>query len=384
MSVITKQSLKIKINKAMRSQGYQIRGNKFLLTDTSLENIRSTHSISRRERLANNIIFLEKNFDIANRFLKHSHEIDISKIQPRIIEVKNNTIEAKIFRWWNLMWWSLPHERSYGRQMRFIVWDDYHNSPMGLISLQSPIISWKHRDEYLELKYQDKEYWINQSMNAQRLGALPPYNNFLGGKLIASLMTSNDIVDAYRNKYSDSITHIKKRFIPANLLFITTTGAFGKSSVFNRLKDYNNQKICEYLGDTKGAGSFHIPLALYESFVQYLEQSEGNINRGFGNGPSRKLRIISKVLGGLGYKNGSMHNIKRAVYFFNLTQNIHEVIHKGAEPIWVNRNVDELTDYWKKRWAIKRQDKPERTYFNRDDFLTNAKKEINQCKETFV
>ncbi len=378
--MITKLSLKRKVNKSLRVQGYIFNGNKFLL-DTQKTNIRLVHSASRIERIKDNINFLNKNTSMIEQYLPKSVDINmnINKISPRIIEVKNNTLERNLFRWWNLVWWSLPYERSYGRQIRLLIWDDYHNAPMGLINLQSPIISWKHRDEYLNLSYKDKEFWINQSMNAQRIGALPPYNKILGGKLIALLMTSKDVVDIYRQKYRDSVTHLKKRYIPPNLLFITTTGAFGKSSVYNRLKDYNNNFICQYLGQTQGCGSFHIPLTLYDSFVQYLGQSGHNTNRGFGNGPSRKMRIITKVMSNLGYKQGALHGVKRAVYIFNLTKNIQDIIHNNQEPIWYNREIDKLTSHWIDKWATKRLCQPEKTYFNKDKFLQDTKQELSLC-----
>lgn len=376
---LTKIELKKQINKSLRAQGFAVKGNHFYI-DTQKSNIRSVHSVSRMERIKDNVKFLNQKISLIDKYLLNSTDIDISKIKPRIIEVKSNTVESDLFRWWNLVWWSLPYEKSYGRQIRLLVWDDYHNTPIGLINLQSPIISWKHRDEYLDLSYGDKEFWINQSMNAQRIGAFPPYNKILGGKLIASLMTSQDVVDIYHRKYQNSITHLKKRFIPSNLLFITTTGAFGKSSIYNRLKDYSGNPICQYLGLTQGMGSFHIPLTLYESFIQYLEQSGGNTDRGFGNGPSRKMRIIDKVMSSLGYKKGSFHGVKRAVYFFNLTKNIHDVIHHGQEPIWRDRSVDKLSEYWITRWAQKRLLQPDKTYFNKDEFLKETRRELELCE----
>ena len=45
-------------------------------------------------------------------------EIDPQEISLKIIEVKPNSFEAELFKWWNLVWWSMPYQHAYGRQMR--------------------------------------------------------------------------------------------------------------------------------------------------------------------------------------------------------------------------------------------------------------------------
>lgn len=41
------------------------------------------------------------------------------------------------------------------------------------------------RDSALGILPAKRDYWVNMSMNAQRVGALPPYNDLLGGKMAA-------------------------------------------------------------------------------------------------------------------------------------------------------------------------------------------------------
>ena len=154
-------------------------------------------------------------------------------------------------------------------------------------------------------------------MAAQRLGALPPYNKFLGGKLIASLMMSDDVRNAFKIKYQDKKTILLGRTLPANLFFITTTGAYGKSSVYNRLK-FHDESICVFIGYTRGNGSFHIPDTLYDRLIHYLRDNGCKADRGFGHGPSLKMRNINKAMQMLGFKNGSEHGMKRAVYLFSI------------------------------------------------------------------
>ena len=382
----TELYLKRKIKKALFSQGYIIHNDMFCLPPSDRETIRKIHNFTRAERINSNICFIEKFISKAKEFMLNSHEIDVQKIKPKLIQVKEGTKHADLFRWWNLTWWSLPYEKSYGRQMRFLVWDDYHNAPIGLIGLQSPILNWSVRDTYLNIKSEHRDFLVNQSMNAQRLGALPPYNKFLCGKLIASLMVSNTIRESFNQKYKHYKTLILKRHIPSRLLFITTTGAYGKSSVYNRLKD-NNGKICEFIGWTNGSGSFHISNTIYEELILYLKKKGLKAERSFGHGPSIKIKNISQAMKLLGFKKGSNHGVKRAVYLFRLAQNLERIINYDKRPLWYKRNIDDITDYWKERWGIKRitsNYSTEKLYFSHKDFISNLKKDITKCKSLII
>lgn len=344
--------------------------------------MRNLHSRARAEKICRHINFMQSRACKVKEFMLNSDEVQIDKIAPRIIEVRANSIYVDLFRWWNLAWWSLPYERTYGRQMRFIVWDEYHNAPIGLIGLQSPILRWNVRDEHLGLAPDKRDYWINQSMNAQRLGALPPYNKFLGGKLVAYLMMSDEIRKQYREKYKNRETIMMKRMIPPHLLFITTTGAYGKSSVYNRLR-FNESRVCEFIGYSRGNGSFHIPDTLYESLIHHLDKNGVKVGRAFGSGPSAKIKNIDRSMRLLGFRKGSSHGIKRAVYLFSFVQNLQSVIQHNETPIWEQRNIDELTQYWKDRWAIKRNGgyPKEKLRFRKEEFMCSMKQDWERCKK---
>ena len=377
----TAETLKSEVENILRRQGYTVQDGSFFLSRVDRDEKRAVHTISRAERITEHIKFIESFFPKAKEFMLNDTQLDVSKIKPKLIEVKTGTIHAELFRWWNLTWWSLPYERSYGRQMRFVVWDEYHNAPIGLIGLQSPILSWNVRDRHLGITPEKRDFWVNQSMNAQRLGALPPYNKFLGGKLVASLLASDVVRQSFHNKYKDYETLLKKRVIPANLLFITTTGAYGKSSVYNRLR-FDNDKICEFIGYTNGSGSFHIPNTLYEGFVSYLRDSGAKVGRSFGNGPSVKMKIIDEGMRLLGFRNGSDHGVKRSVYLFPFAKNVKEVIQNGEEPVWYGRSVDDLTRYWKERWAVKRTEnyQLDKLRFSKEEFISNTEQDLKECR----
>ena len=383
MSTAIPISLKEEITSVLTRQGYSVAADGvFALRDKELEGRRRAHALAKAERVAQKKDFILDNVDLIGDYLVDGAHLDIAKITPELIEVKSGAKEEKMFKWWNIVWWSLPYEKAYGRQMRFVVWDRRHDAPIGLIGLQSPILSWGPRDKRLGINPKERDYWVNQSLSAQRIGALPPYNDILGGKLVTLLMTSNTVRDCFKAKYSGKKTIMRGRVLPANLLFITTTGAYGKSSVYNRLK-FNGAPVSQFIGYTQGCGTFHIPNALYEDLLEYLESRGVDTNRGFGNGPSRKLRLIDEALNLLGFTNGVTHGIKRALYLFPLAKNLSEVINGGAQPAWHDRTIWDLTALWKQKWAFKRDVEGKRHHlrFSGDSFINDTKKGLEKYKE---
>jgi len=324
-------------------------------------------------------LYLHKNFlvDSVNKvknYCRDGSEIIPERISLELREVKSGSFEEVLFRWWNLIWWSIPLQRSYGRQMRFLLWDTTHDAPFGLICLQSPVLRMSVRDNYLGIPKEELDIWVNKSMNAQRVGALPPYNELLGGKMVALALTCNEIREVYREKYTSYISIIKKRKLEPELLFITTTSAFGKSSIYNRLK-YNGEVVAQSLGYTQGSGTFHIPENLYEEIIDFLKDKGIDTTRGYGHGPSRKLKLISLGLKYLGLSKFEYHGIKREFYLFPLVKNLRYVIQEKQEPIWVDCPFDKLVDYWKERWAIPRAERvPEWKDFNSKQFFKKVER----------
>lgn len=344
--------LRSKLIDSLNTQGFHLNGN---LTPNFLtkEHFKTIQGFACKEQILLQKDFLIKHAEIAKQFSIPGSEINPKEITLELRLVKENSIEEILFRWWNLMWWSVPYQKAYGRQMRFLIWDTTHNLPFGLIGLQSPVLKMSVRDNYLNIPKEDLDYVINKSMQAQRLGALPPYNQMLGGKMAALSLTSNELRNEYRKKYKGVKTVIKKRIIEPQLLFITTTSAFGKSSIYNRLK-YKDEIVAKSLGYTKGAGTFHIPQELYLTIQKFLNRKNIDTNTTFGYGPSRKVKLLDKALSLLDLKEYHYHNIQREFYLFPIAKNLGNVLTKGVRPIYFQRSMDDLTDYWKSRWALKR------------------------------
>ena len=243
--------------------------------------------------------------------------------------------------------------------------------------MQSPPLRSSVRDEYLGLSDRKDHRWINQSMYGHRIGALPPYNDLLGSKMVALTLTSNEIREIYSEKYKNKRTLLNNEILPNRLLYLTTTSAYGKSSVYERLK-YNDERVSEFMGFTSGYGTFHIPQTLYNDLLEYLDSQGIDTKRGYGTGPSRKLDLIKKAFRCLKIPNYIFHNVNRGCYLFSNVQNLYKVMHENKKPIWYDRPFNKLEAFWKKRWCIPRSNRINSWQcFNKNNFFNIVEKELN-------
>ena len=344
--------LKQKILDTLSEQGFVIEPN-LKPKNSSKKMIKSIHNFGRISSLKLHSKFLLENQKLVKEFF-----IDGSKIYPEEIKlelryVKPCSIESKIFFWWNLAWWSIPYSNPVGRQIKFIIWDKTHDAPFGLLGLSSPPLNMSVRDKFLEISRDEHHHWINMSMYGQRIGALPPYNDLLGGKLIVMTMTSNELRETYSRKYKNKITLKEQKKIPSDLLFTSTTSAFGKSSMYERIF-YHKERVEQFLGFTKGIGSFYVPNELYCEIIDYLKQLGCNVQNSIGGKSSRKIKLIHTAFDKLGIKRASSEGIQRGFYLFSNVKNLKEIIHNNEKPLWHDRPFKEIQDFWLNRYAIPR------------------------------
>jgi hypothetical protein len=374
---MTKEELRNSLIQSLTSQGFFVNGHVMPCSQTK-NHFRKIQSNSKKEQIKFQSEFIKSNFNLAKTYLRDGNDINPENICLELRMVEEGSIEHTLFRWWNLVWWSVPYQRAYGRQMRFLLWDKSHDAPFGLIGLQSPILKLAVRDAHLKIPAEDLDKVINKSMQAQRIGALPPYNQILGGKMAAFSLASNELRNSYIKKYKGVTTILQERIIDPHLLFITTTSAFGKSSIYNRLK-YQDQKVAYSLGFTKGSGTFHITEDLYSEMQSFLKRNKIDINTTFGYGPSRKVKLIDRAFSLLDLREYHYHNIKREVFLFPIAKNLHNVIKNGVRPIYFQRNLQDLTEFWKERWALPRITR-DSSYkdFAAKNYLLSAKRNISR------
>lgn len=149
------------------------------------------------------------------------------------------------------------------------IWRDFCKSEAGNSAIRSALVA------------QKTKHIGSSLMELNVCGAIPPYNEILGGKLVALLATSPQVVHDYKERYADKASEIASRLKgkpvcrPADLVYVGTTSLYYVgSSQYNRLKipgsvfDTDFDIVWKRLGMTIGFGTMHISKATTMSLTE--------------------------------------------------------------------------------------------------------------------
>ena len=323
---------------------------------------REMHFEARNAHLREAHAWIQNAWRKRSQWFANGDEIAPENIAPKLIPVET-TEQQDLFRLARYTW-SLPYSRGYGRRLRFLIVDEGHETLMGVLGLQSAPINFPPRDREVSYPENRKVELVNQTMDAFTLGAVPPYNRLLGGKLVVCAAGSKEIVDAYQERYSGTTTWIDGNTIPAHLVMVTTTSAFGRSSIYNRVTyrdpdTGDTRKVAVPLGYTKGYGNFHLH-EVYQDIKKFLiQQGYEDANKGYGRGPKPVWQNISKTLTMLGMSHeGLNHGIPRQAWGVPMAQNAWEYLNgEDEEPDYYDIPFERLAAWWKERWLLPRSER---------------------------
>lgn len=341
---------------------------------TDKQTYRSLHEHQRREGIDDNSAWLKLHAEKLVGYVANGTELDVTAIRPRLIVVKSGTLESRLFRFASY-YWSVPISEGYGRRMRFLVWDEHHERLIGILALGDAVFNLRARDDHIGWDHHRRSDALVNLMDAYALGAIPPYNMLLGGKLIASIVKTRDVVDTFIAKYHESeglISGVQKH---AKLVAVTTTSSLGRSSIYNRLR-LDGDLIFRSIGSTSGWGHFHISDELFDDLRKHL-RSIGDPyadSHEYGQGPNFRLRIIRRALTKLGLDSDMVrHGLTREVFFCPLADNA-ELFLRGdhVRPRFGQmRTVEEVGQLALERWVLPRAERrPEFRLWDRRQFLT--------------
>ena len=337
--------------------------------------LRAMHDKAKQARLQESQAWIQRAWAKYSHRFAEGRTITPENVRPRLVQVESKE-QQDLFRLGRFTW-SLPYTRGYGRRLRFLVMDDHHETLMGLLGLQSAPISFLPRDRHVRYPTKErKEELVNQTMDIFTLGAIPPYDRLLGGKLMVYAAGSREVREAYQEQYGGAVTLMKERVIPAHLVLLTTTSAYGRSSIFNRVKypgsaeertvahqlgcidrkDYTKNKQNGY---TKGYGNVHLD-GIYPRIKEYLDQMGYETTKGYGQGPKPVWQNIHRALLKLKIDGkGLKHGIPREAWCIPLARNVWEYLNGEAEePDYYQDTFQEMADWWKERWLLPRSERP--------------------------
>jgi hypothetical protein len=320
------------------------------------ETIKKSMSFKRDEIIFKHRNWIDNNIEFARKNLANGLDVLNSDIDP-IIEVCETEKQHRLFRMLRY-YWSSPYSEYVGRRIKLFIRDRaLQNKPIiGIAALGSPIIHIPERDEWIGWDKNTRTKNLIYTLDAYIIGALPPYNYLLGGKLISYILASNEIREIYRKKYKDQIT-IKEKRKANKLVGIFTTSLYGKSSQYNRLK-YNDELLYHPIGQTKGFGTLHLSEETIQLMIEFLKSKGVMVGHKFGDGPSWVMRVIRSAGDLLGFDSNFLlkHSFKRNIYLVPLAKEFKKFLNdETKQPLFNNYSKKALVDYWKIRWLENRK-----------------------------
>jgi len=248
------------------------------------------------------------------------------------------------------------------------IWRDFCKSESGNSAIRAALVA------------QKTKHIGSSMMELNVCGAVPPYNEILGGKLVALLATSPQVIHDYKERYANKSSEIASRLKgepvcrPADLVYVGTTSLYYVgSSQYNRLKIPGNvfgstfDVVWKQLGMTIGFGTLHISKATTLSLTEATTDGYNRINHVFGEGASPKMRLLTMSIRELlestneDSKDFSKHAMSRIVYGACLAKNTFDyLLGKDSSPEYYT-DVEQYEEgtaavvrFWQDRWLTSR------------------------------
>ena len=203
---------------------------------------------------------------------------EIEELDP-VVEHIDPSDSNKVMMWTLLR--RLIHTMEYtanpGRNVKFLVRDKTSNKILGVICLGSDIISIAVRDSYIgwskDNKLKDKKLRYT-AIGTTICCTQPSGFNFLGGKLVAALVTSSVVRDTWKKLYNET------------LVGITTTSLYGIHSMYNSIPQWKT------LGESKGKIILKPDDSAYSTWHQWLKDNRSEIYK---KATTQKKKVEKKV-----------------------------------------------------------------------------------------
>ena len=354
-------TLKKRLRSHLRSLGFTKSDDGALVPPGSGKDvIRTIHGVQRDDRLTASQRFISERFSKLIGHFASGRDIDPARISPALQLISSDTWEGDLFRLAALTW-SVPVSNGFGRRLRYLVWDNHNGKLIGIIAIGDPVFNLSVRDNLIKWDSHARGERLVNIMDAYVLGALPPYNALLGGKLVACLIRSRDIYDDFAKRYGRTTGIISQAEKKARLLAVTTSSSMGRSSVYNRLK-LGGVEYFRSIGYTGGWGHFHIPDGLFAELRDYLREighAYADKHR-FGQGPNWRMRTTRVALETLGFEDDMLrHGIQREVFISQLADNALKILHsgRGRPDLSSLLSAEEVARLAVERWMLPRSER---------------------------
>lgn len=266
---------------------------------------------------------------------------------------------------------SMDFDQNPGRFLKFSVIDRKTKKYLGITSIGSDVIAITDRDTFIGWSKDDRlEYsrLNNSAIGTCIMSTQPIGYNFLGGKLVASLLCTSEVRNTWERLYKDV------------LVGLTTTSLYGGYSM------YNNIPYWKDVGNSKGRISLKPDDKYFDTWVKWLkenktEEYDSLVTQKEGvSGPvtAVKIRVLNKIYQELGMKPSEyVHGFERGIYYAQLYSNTKEFLCRKIEKdkLIINPKLKNDTkgviDWWRgkaisryKKLHLENKLKPDILYYN--------------------
>lgn len=246
---------------------------------------------------------------------------ELDELNPTIVHVET---EAQEFAWLmvRVFCHTMEFSQTPGRFLKFLITDGNEDNPryLGATSVSSDVITITTRDQYIgwtsKNKLIDKKL-VHSSIGSCIMSTQPFGYNFLGGKLVACLVTSSVVRDVWKKLYGQT------------LVGMTTTSLYGSYSMYNSLKWWHK---C-------GSSTGKIPIkpddTVYKIWHDWIKENRSveyekkMTQKENVSGPvtGAKQRVISMIFQTLNIKTQDyVHGYERGVYYSPFYNNTKEYL----------------------------------------------------------
>jgi hypothetical protein len=302
---------------------------------------------------------------------------EIEALKPEIIFIEDQTKEDKkqkiqnhpelVEDWLILRKYchTMDFDQTPGRFLRFLVVnksDEDITKPfqyLGVVSIASDVICISDRDNYIGWTSENRlkqGKLVNSAIGSCIMSTQPFGYNFLGGKFVASLLTTKSVRDVWEKKYNNK------------LVGFTTTSLYGTNSMYNGIPYWHKCGASSGKISIKPDDGVNMDSGLYtfwhdwikknrtEEYTKKMTQAEGV------SGPvtGAKQRGIQMIFNELGLASKDFtHGYERGVYYAGVYENFKEFFQGKIDETQLiikpkfATDVAGVIDWWKPK-AIKR------------------------------
>ena len=246
---------------------------------------------------------------------------EIESINPTLVyvETKQQNEDWTILR---IFGHTMTFDQTPGRFIKFLVTDGNVDSPkyIGCISVSSDVIAITDRDNYLGWTATDKmdnKRLAHSAIGSCIMSTQPIGYNFLGGKLVAAMITTSTVRDLWKQLYSQT------------LVGMTTTSLYGSYSMYNSLKWWHK------CGSSAGKISIKPDEDIYKVWHEWVKDNctekydKAMTQREGVSGPvtGAKSRVLSMIFSKCDIKQSHyQHGYERGVYYSCFYENTKDYL----------------------------------------------------------